>query len=91
MRLEPYLGINLTLNSLIGGGVWVKPGMLFHLPLAGRHLEFNAAALLPINPAGTGAELQARLLPLTDGLFFGVQAQLLSNPFAVAVVGFLIH
>lgn len=76
--IEPFLGLNFSLNSITGLPVWVVPGLLFLFPVADRRLTFNAGALIGILGGGVGAALEARLYPSKDGLYFGVVTQLVS-------------
>lgn len=94
MVLEPYLGLVLSLNSIVGGALWVTPGAMLNVFLgAQRRLEVSAAALLPLNaiPGGTGAAVDVRFFLANEGFYFGVQTQLLpQNPFVVAAFGWAV-
>lgn len=97
-HLEPYLGLDLTLNSVAGFASWGKPGVIGHLRFGETRLELNAAALLEINffpgKAGSGAAFEGRVYfsdSKEGGWYFGAQTQFLPvSTYLLGVVGWAI-
>lgn len=97
-HLEPYLGLDLTLNSVVGFASWGRPGVIAHLRFGETRLELNGAALLAINffpgVAGSGAAFEGRVYfsdSKEGGWYFGAQTQFLpTSTFLVGLVGWAI-